>query len=271
MAYFDRNGLKIFYEIKGDPNGKETVVFLNGVMASTSSWELQVPIFEKFGFKIVLFDFINQMLSDKFNGFYAFEQHCEDLKALLEHIGIKKKAHLIGTSLGGEIGMVFATMFPNKVKSLSIIDSVSELDPIMESFIQLWKNLAQKKHAADFFWGMVPTIYGKTFVTEKIQLLKERAFLLGQIPSSYFDGQVQLYEDYLKSFPITKKIRKIKCPALVVCGENDLLKPPKFSKIIAKNIARSEYVVIPDCGHVTIFEKPNILNSLLLGFVLKNS
>jgi 3-oxoadipate enol-lactonase len=57
----------------------------------------------------------------------------------------------------------------------------------------------------------------------------------------------------------------------VVCGEEDILKPVKFSKLIAENIPNSELAVIPNCGHVTIFEKPHVLNSMLLGFVLKHS
>jgi 3-oxoadipate enol-lactonase len=55
-----------------------------------------------------------------------------------------------------------------------------------------------------------------------------------------------------------------------VLGSEDLLKRPKFSKIIHDNIKNSEYVIIPECGHVAIFEKVEEVKSILLGFILKH-
>ena len=41
MPYYQLNsGTRIYYEVHGDPNGEETIAFLNGVMASVSSWSL---------------------------------------------------------------------------------------------------------------------------------------------------------------------------------------------------------------------------------------
>ena len=69
---------------------------------------------------------------------------------------------------------------------------------------------------------------------------------------------------------MTDQLHRIQCPALVLCGEEDILKPRKFSKIIASHIPNSEYLVIPDCGHVSIYEKPKELESAILGFILKH-
>jgi 3-oxoadipate enol-lactonase len=69
---------------------------------------------------------------------------------------------------------------------------------------------------------------------------------------------------------MTDRLHEIKCPALIICGDQDFLKPIKFSQIIAGGIEKSEFVILPNCGHVSIFEKPNELQTLLSGFVLKN-
>ncbi len=82
--------------------------------------------------------------------------------------------------------------------------------------------------------------------------------------------QIVLYETF-KKINMTKDLKKIKCPALVVCGTEDVLKPIKFSELIAEKIPNSEFVLIPDCGHVSFFEKAEEINSLLLGFILKHS
>jgi len=239
-------------------------------MASANSGFLQWPVFEKLGYKIILHDFKGQTLSDKPEGTYTFKEHAAEAKALFEHLGVSK-VHLIGTSYGGEVAMRMAVDYPDMIKSVSIIDSVSELDDVLKLFVRYWKDLAARGDGPSFFWGMTPSIYSNGFISRNMAMLTQRAQALSSISPDYFKGQISLYDTFEQDVYITDELPKIKCPALVVCGENDLLKPPKFSKLIAENIPNSEYVVIPDCGHVTIFEKPEALNSLLLGFVLKNS
>lgn len=269
MSEFTVNDVFLFYEIKGNPEGKEAVAFLNGVMASTSSWSLIYPIFEKFGFKIILHDFKGQLKSEKPDGPYTFEEHATEAKALYEFLGVEK-IHLIGTSYGGEVAMKFAALFPEMTKSISVIDSVSELDEVLKNFVLNWKTLADTKDGEKFFWGMLPSIYGPKFVAENKEMLEERAKLFKNFPEDYYTGQKILYDTFAQDVYMTDELCKISCPALIICGQDDILKKPKFSQILADRIPSSEYVLLPDCGHVAILEAPKELQSILLGFILKN-
>lgn len=269
MSYLKVNGVNLYYELKGNLDSEETVVFFNGVMASANSWSFQVPIFEKLGYKVLVHDFKGQLLSDKPEGPYSFKEHAFEAKELISALGINK-VHIIGTSYGGEVAMRFAIDYPEYVKSISVIDSVSELDEVLKHFVESWKVLAEGEDAERFFFGMIPSIYGNSFIEKNLSMLKDRAAALKSAPKDYFKGQVYLYDTFKSDLNMTDELNKIKCPSLVVCGEEDILKPRKFSKIISDNIPCSEFAIIPDCGHVTIFEKPEVLNSLLLGFVIKN-
>lgn len=270
MSYFQLNGdTRLYYEIHGDPNGKETIAFLNGVMASVSSWSLLWPVFERAGFRIIVHDFKGQLKSSKPEGPYSFAQHCAEAKALFEHLGVEK-LHLVGTSYGGEVAMKFAILYPEMVKSISVIDSVSELDPVCEGFVVGWKVLCDTKDGETFFWGMAPSIYGPKFIEENREMLAGRARAIKGNPDGYLEGQKTLYDTFAQDVYMTDELHKIQCPALILCGEHDILKPPRFSKIMADNIPNSEYVMIPDCGHVAIFEKPKELESAIFGFVMKH-
>ena len=90
MAYLKINGVNIYYELKGKQEGKEAVVFLNGLMSSVAGWALQVPTFEKAGYKVLLHDFRGQLLSEKPVEQYTFSQHAADLKELLNQLESKK-------------------------------------------------------------------------------------------------------------------------------------------------------------------------------------
>lgn len=270
MADFvTKDGVRLFYEVKGDPNGKETVAFLNGVMASTSSWALLYPVFERMGFRVILHDFKGQLKSDKPAGPYSFAQHCAEARELFESLGVKQ-LHLVGTSYGGEVAMKFAVLYPEMTKSISVIDSVSELDPVLEGFVLSWKVLCDTKDGETFFWGMAPSIYGPEFIRANREMLSQRAKAIKDNPNGYLEGQKVLYDTFAQDVTMTEELSSIRCPALVLCGEQDILKPARFSKIMADRIPDSEFLTVPDCGHVAIFEKPKELESAILGFILKH-
>jgi len=270
MATFQCNGVELFYEIKGDPNGKTTVAFLNGVMASTSSWGLLSPVFERMGFRVILHDFKGQLKSSKPTGPYTFSEHCAEARALFQHLGAEH-LHLVGTSYGGEVAMKFAILYPEMVRTISVIDSVSELDPVLEGFVLGWKVLCDTGDGETFFRGMAPSIYGPTFMGANVEMLNLRAKAVKDLPKSYLDGQKILYDTFARDVTMTGELDKIQCPALILCGQEDILKPPRFSKIIAEHIPSAEFLIIPDCGHVAIFEKPEELQSAILGFILKHT
>ncbi|MBR0576514.1 alpha/beta fold hydrolase [Proteiniclasticum sp. BAD-10] len=268
MALFHHNDCDLFYEIRGNAASPYGVVFLNGVMASTNSWYALSRPFEDLGFKVLLHDFRGQLKSDKPEGPYTFAQHCEDLLNLLEAVDMPK-AHFIGTSYGGEVGMKFAARYPDRVASLSIIDSVSETDPLMESFIDSWIVAAQSGDGERFFNTLAPAIYGGKFMKENLEFLKSRAAATKHVGEAYLNGQIELYKTFKNEVNFTGELPLIKAPTLIICGEEDLLKNPAFSLKLHQGIAGSEYVTLPQCGHVSIFEKPQELGTLLLGFILK--
>lgn len=271
MPYFEVNGNKLYYEVK-NPEAKETVAFFNGVMASVNGWLFQASLFEKLGYRVVLHDFKGQLMSDKPEGPYTFKEHAAEAKALFNHLKIKK-IHIVGTSYGGEVAMRFALSYPRSVKSISVIDSVSELDSTLEQFIISWRRLAEKGDSEDFFWGMVPSIFGKSFLKKNKEFMQAKAssfFGLEEQMADYLKGQIALYDTFLKDVTMTKELKRIKCPSLIICGDEDILKPPYFSEIIANKIPNSEHFLIPDCGHAAFMEKPEQINTLLLGFISKN-
>lgn len=269
MPVFNCDGVDLYYEIHGDENSKKAVAFFNGVMASVSSWYPMIPVFEKQGFKIILHDFKGQMKSGKPEGVYSFAQHAAEAKALFQHVSVER-VHVIGTSYGGEVAMKLAILYPEITASISIIDSVSELDEVVKGFVSSWKILCDAGDGESFFWGLAPSIYGPEFFQKNRDMLASRALAVKDAPPDYFAGQKRLYDTFVQDVYMTDELSRITCPALVICGEDDILKKPKFSKIIAGAISGSEYVTIPDCGHVAIFEKTGELCSVILGFIIKH-
>lgn len=270
MPHLKVNGHQLFYETLGNEEAEETIAFFNGVMTTTTSWAIYYPLFEKLNYRIFLHDFKGQMKSDKPQGPYTFKEHAEDAKEMMDRLGIKK-VHLISTSYGSEVAIRFAIDFPDYVKSLTIIEGASEIDETTKLFVEGWKNLAEEKNGEKFFWGAVPSLYYNDFVEKNKEFLGERAKLLNDIGDEYFNGQITLYNTYIQDTNMTEELHKIQSPTFIIWGEKDVLTPRKYSEQLAKHIPHTEFVIVPESGHVAIFEKAETIKSMILGFVLKNS
>lgn len=264
MNYFETPYGMIAYQLSGV--GRKTIGFMNGVMASISSWNYYVKILVALGYKVVTFDFIGQLLSDKPEGPYSFKQHIHEAKLLYDYLGIET-IHLIGTSYGSEVAMMFALQYPEMVESLSIIDGTATITPHIQNQIEHWIELTYKS-GYEFFWGMAPSIYHPQFIKDHHDHLETRAQRLTDA-DEYLRGQRILYETFLREVHFLDELPLLKVPTLIVVGEQDTIKTVNDSQRIHQKIENSELIILPNCGHVAIFEKPKELATCLLGFVHK--
>ena len=75
-------------------------------------------------------------------------------------------------------------------------------------------------------------------------------------------------EAYVKHDTLSR-LTGIKVPTLVICGERDRLTPPWVCKIVAEAIPNALYKQIngPGSSHVSILERPDDFNTLVLSFL----
>lgn len=58
-------------------------------------------------------------------------------------------------------------------------------------------------------------------------------------------------------------LRKIKCPALVLCGEHDSLCPPERHRFMAEMIPYAELKIIGGAGHLPTLEQPQLVTEVM--------
>lgn len=112
------NDINIWYEAYGKG---DTIVYLQSVLGGINpgAYYFAGRLSEKF--KVIIWDgpncgqsgaVIKKTLSE-------YHLHCEYLAALLDAIG-ERSVHIAGCSGGGEMGLLFAHLYPDKVKSLAM-------------------------------------------------------------------------------------------------------------------------------------------------------
>jgi len=258
------NNVRLYYELHGPVDG-EVLVLSNGIMMSTASWIYQTRVLSKY-MRVLLYDCRGMWRSEHPDGPYSMEQHADDLAALLEALDIPK-AHIGGISYGSEISMVFALKYPEKTKSLIIIDGVSEVRPFLRAQTYPWKLAAERKDPELLYWTSVTLNFSAEYVAATQSATAEAIKRFSAIDLKSFAEMMSAFYN----IDITNELSRINCPTLVVIGEEDRIKGREYAQLIAEKIENSEFVVVPGAGHALCLDKPDPLNTLLIGFVLKNS
>ena len=122
-GYVETNGVRLWYEDLGDPDG-EAVVLVMGATASALSWPPELlDALTVAGHRVVRFDNRDIGLSthvDYATDPYTLDDMAADTVGLLDALGIDR-AHFVGASMGGMISQLMAIHFPDRVRSLGLL------------------------------------------------------------------------------------------------------------------------------------------------------
>jgi 3-oxoadipate enol-lactonase len=255
------NGVSLAYEQLGA--GDETIAFLNGIAMSINHWK---PIAEPLAsdYSCLLHDFRGQLLSEKPAGPYSLEQHADDTAALFEALGTGP-AHVVGTSYGAEIAMVLAYTHPKSVKSLVLVDGVSETSPVLCAAVHSWRSAALVDPVV-FYRTLMPWNYSAGYLVRHGEELRDRESVIAGLPPEYFAAFAELCDAFL-AIDITRHLPEIDAPTLVIVGERDILKPRRFSEIIAGRIENARLEVVDGAGHAVVIEQPGKIKELVRRFL----
>lgn len=262
MPYLNIKGKKIYYEEHGEG---EIVVFLNGIMMSTASWNPFVEIVSK-DYKMILVDLIDQGRSDKADSQYTQELHVEMLKELLEKLRCHK-IHLFGVSYGGEIAQLFALKYKDMVKSLILSNTTSYTNKAMQDLERAWDYAASTYNPSIFFSVTMPSIYSYKFYEENYEWLNERENAFEKLlDKEWYEGFRRAAKSANK-LNITNKLCEIDLPTLIISSELDTITPVQYQEELYEKIPNSKWILIKDAGHAIMYEKPYEFISILIGFL----
>jgi len=110
--------VKLHYVRDGGPG--EVVILLHGFPQTWSSWAKMMPLMSP-GYDVIAVDLRGVGLSDKPEGGYDKKTSAQDIKALMDELGIAE-ANIVGHDIGGMIAYAFAAQFPDAATSITIMD-----------------------------------------------------------------------------------------------------------------------------------------------------
>jgi pimeloyl-ACP methyl ester carboxylesterase len=265
---FSYKNKDIFYETNGDKNNPPLVI-LNGIMMSTKSWEIFVKEFSKQNY-LIRFDMIDQGQSSNADNNYTQSLQVEVLYELLTYLNLPL-VHMVGISYGASVALQFALKYQHNIDKLVIANGVAKTSKWLKAIGEGWNEVAKTRNGLAYYNISIPYIYSPTFYDQNIEWMEKRKELLVPLFSnpSFLDRMIRLTTSS-NTHDVTSDLRNITTDTLIISSEMDYLTPPFEQQYIHKELPHSKLVTIPNCGHASMYEEPELFTSLVLGHINKS-
>lgn len=255
MEAIDVASGKLFFEDvqprKGEPYA--TLVLIHGAGGSHLSWRRQFHELSEI-FRVIAIDLPGHGMSGG-NGNITVNGYTQCVAELMDVLALKDVV-LGGHSLGGAIALDVALRDSTRVGGLLLVGTGARLRvlPAIFSLIRQDFALAIEGVGNSLFSSEAPS-----------ELISEEKQLLAKISPNL------LIKDFTAcdSFDMMDKLAIITAPALIACGKEDRLTPPKYSGYLHEKLANSELVVFDNCGHMAMLEKSAEFNRCVSSFLAK--
>ncbi|MGH8688251.1 MAG: 3-oxoadipate enol-lactonase [Burkholderiales bacterium] len=254
------NGIETNYELHGK-EGAPWLVLSHSLACSVRMWDPQIEAL-KGEYRILAYDTRGHGASEAPKGAYTLEMLADDLKALLEALSVKQP-HYCGLSMGGMIGQTFALKYPGVFRTLTLADTTSSYPA---GAWPLWQ--ARIKTAED--QGMAPLVQStlERWFTEPFR--KSNPAPVAAVGKLIASTPVAGYVGCCYAIPkinLTARLKEIKAPMLVLCGDQDPGTPPAMAKEIHDNAPGSKLVMIPQAAHLSNLENPAAFTKAMRDFL----
>ncbi len=257
------NGVELAVEDSGGSG--TTVLFSHGLLYSLRMWDAQIAMLRA-RFRCVAYDHRGQGQSEAPPTGLDMDTLTDDAVALIAQLGIGP-VHFVGLSMGGFVGMRLAARRPDLVQSLTLLDTSARPEPPHSvpryrrmEWVARWIGL----------WPVVGPVqaimHGQSARRDPARahdLRRWRQHLL-QLDRVAVPRAV---EGVLQREGVLPLLPRIRCPTLVMVGEEDTATVPARAEEIAAGIAGARLVRVPRAGHMSPIDAPEVVTSAIHAFL----
>jgi len=271
------NGTQLYYKVLGSG---EPILIIHGGPGLSHHYLLPnlKSLSEKY--KLIFYDqrASGSSAQDLDANSVTIDNFIKDIDALREAFDLKT-LNIMAHSWGGILAMKYATIYPNNIRSLILVNSVGANSEIANlSNIELAKRFTdedslqrtqilkseefQKRSAESIEslmkLGFKHQFYNKSYLDSLDLSINENYLITSQL--------LQNLSDDLNDFDFHADLKTIQCPTLLIYGNYDPLTQLAAIKI-HESIDNSELVILEKCGHFPFIEKEEEFRKVLVDFI----
>jgi pimeloyl-ACP methyl ester carboxylesterase len=225
-----------------------SLLFIHGAAGNASIWDFQAEYF-KGKHRVYRLELPGHGKSSS-DGEDEISAYAQWVRLATKRLFPSGVFALIGHSMGGAIALELAAGFLKGLQALVLVGTGAKLGVTPIIFTMLREN------PDDFFLTIDRTAFCEqtSAPTRDRFIAVARACPLATITKDF---------KACDRFNTCENLKNIKVPTLILCGEQDLLTPVKYSKYLHEGISNSSLVIMPKAGHMVMSEQPALLNRAL--------
>ncbi len=238
-----------------------TVVFIHGAQHDHSVWILQSRYLAHHGYGVLALDLPGHGRSGG-GALATVEAIAAWVIALLDAAGVARAA-LVGHSMGSLVALEAAGAYADRVAKIALIgtafpmrvsdellDATRDAEPLAQDIVNIWSHstyAAKPSNPGPGFW----------IVGENLRLMQ-------RIRPGVMHIDFKACNAYAGG---SERAAAVRCPALLVLGQDDMMTHPKGARELQAGIAGQRTVLVKSSGHALMAEQPDAVLDALKGFL----
>lgn len=246
------------------------ILLSHGVTLSVRTWVKQMESLPEAGFQAIAFDHRGHGASTIGTGGHTLDTLADDMRCVIEGLDLYDVV-LVGHSMGGVAAQLFCLRYPEvAAKRVAGVVLLSTLSRTALS------GNGRLLHALEWVASAAPDAGGVLKLTDVGLLVARIGFGREPQPSHVeLTRQMILACDpatrkaaiqALLGLDLTKELRRITLPTLVIGGTNDVITPPAEARRMARGIPGARLELLDGAGHMLMLERAATVDSLIIEF-----
>lgn len=265
MATIEVNGTTLYYEDTGPGATGETIAFSHGLLWGTELFAAQIEALRG-RYRCIAWDHRGQGRSaeDPHRQTIDMELVWKDAVAFLEALGVGP-VHFCGLSMGGFVGMRMAARRPELVRSLILLETSSDPEPLENIGRYRMLTRVQRMIGGRLLRKRVGAIMlGRSILTDPSRRTERERYM--DVMSRRRDIW-RAVNGVIDRPGIHDELGRIRAPTLVLVGDEDLATPVAKAERIVGAITGAKLIQIPRAGHSSSVEEPHAVSSVIDAFL----
>jgi len=274
VKYVDVRNLHIGYVDQG--SGDQVLLLIHGLGSNIKGWKRNIPVLAEH-YRVITVDLPGYGYSSKDYYPYSLSFYAEVLTEMLTKLGIDK-AVFVGHSMGGQIAILAALEYPDRVSKLVLI-SPAGVESFEEGEKDWFRSVATPELTEDATTRTIDINVAHNFYNmpkEAAFMVTDRIQVKGASDFSMYAYAVAENIKGMVNEPTTDLLKNITQPTLVMFGEEDGLIPNPYlnggysrdiGAIAKREIPNCTLVMVGNCGHFVQFEQPAVANQSIMDFM----
>lgn len=258
--YVRVNGTRMFYDEIGEGT---PIICIHTAGASSLMWQYILPLLAERGFRAIAPDLPGRCRSYPVNWepTWSIHDHAETVHAFMRAVCGDEKAVITGASIGGNITMDLVAHHSEDLLAAVPMEGAARTPTFPDP-----------SEAAYLAWapGWQGLLELNSISTLNKDVPEERVTELRWI---HRNAQLSAVGDARgwATHDVRGKLGDVKCPVLVIKGEDDFFLPRELIEETRRELPQAEYRYVEKVGHYPPYEAPELMADMIAEFVAANT